>query len=282
MMLLLGAWAATVGAARAEPLLVQGSTTVNPIVTEALEILARENGLSFRIDTLGGSAGGIRAAASGTAEVGMASKRLDERDRRFFPNTVLHETIIGMDAVALVVSPDVWKAGVRSISRGELRRIYENPGVRWSEFGGPDRRIVFFNKEPGRGTWSIFAEWLYGTPDAAPPVSHPEVGANEEVRTKVSRTRGAISQLSASWADGETVYALGIRSDSGEVIRPDGEYPANGSYPLSRPLILVTKGEPTGAARMLSEFLLGPRGQDLVRKHGYLGLGVCRASPTDS
>ncbi len=282
MMVLLGAWAVMFATAQAKPLLVQGSTTVNPIVTEALEILARENGLSFRIDTLGGSAGGIRAAGSGTAEVGMASKRLDERDRRAFPEADLRETVIGVDAVALVVSPDVWEAGVRSLSRLELRRIYENPGVRWSEFGGPDRRIVFFNKEPGRGTWSIFAEWLYGTPGAAPPVSHPEVGANEEVRTKVSRTRGAISQLSASWVDGETVFALGIRSESGEVIRPDSEALANGSYPLSRPLILVTQGEPTGAARTLTQFLLGPRGQDLVRKHGYLRLGVCRASPTDS
>ncbi len=266
------AWAVSVSTARAEPLRVQGSTTVNPIVTEALEILARENGLDFRIDTLGGSAGGIRAAGSGTADVGMASKWPNEWDRQTAATVDLHTTVIGMDAVALVVSADVWEAGIRSLSREDIRRIYENPGLRWSEFGGPDRRIVFFNKESGRGTWSVFAEWVYGTTDNAPPVSHPEVGANEEVRTKVSRTRGAISQLSASWVDGEAVFALGIGDESGEVIHPDADSLARGRYPLSRPLILVTDGKPTGAAAELTQFLLGPCGQDLVRKHGYLGL----------
>ena len=271
MMLLLVAWAVMVGTAQADPLRVQGSTTVNPIVTEALEILARENGLSFRIDTLGGSAGGIRSAAAGTADVGMASKWPDERDSQTYPKGDLHTTVIGMDAVALVVSPDVWESGVRALSRDQVRQIYENPGLRWSVFGGPDRRIVFFKKEPGRGTWAVFAEWVYGSPDAAPPVSHPEVGANEEVRTKVSRTRGALSHLSVSWADDETVYALGIRDESGEVIAPAGQVLTNGRYPLSRPLLLVTNGEPSGPARVLPEFLLGPRGQELVRKHGYLG-----------
>ncbi len=255
-----------------EVLRVQGSTTVNPVVTEALEFLREERGIRYRIDTLGGSAGGIRAVGTGAAEVGMSSKAIGDEDRRRHPGFDFHETVIAVDAVALVVGPDVWGAGVRSLSREQVQVIYERPGVSWTEFGGPDRRVVFFNKEPGRGTWSVFAEWSYGDPGEAPPVSHPEVGANEEVRTKVSRTRGALSQLSASWVDGRTVFALGIVNDSGETIRPEGEALANGHYPLSRPLLLVTEGEPEGAARELIEFLLGPEGQRLVRKHGYLSL----------
>ena len=253
-----------------EVLRVQGSTTVNPVVAEALEILREERGVQYRIDTLGGSAGGIRAVGTGAADVGMSSKVIGDEDRRRHPGVDFHETVIAVDAVALVVGRDVWEAGVRALSREQMRAIYERPGVNWTEFGGPNRRVVFFNKEPGRGTWSVFAEWLYGDPGEAPPVSHPEVGANEEVRTKVSRTRGALSQLSASWVDGRTVFALGIVNDSGETVRPEGEALATGGYPLSRPLLLVTEGEPKGAARELIEFLLEPEGQVLVRRHGYL------------
>lgn len=262
--------------AAAETLRVQGSTTVNPVVTEALEILAREQGLRYRIDTLGGSSGGISSVGEGLAEVGMSSKAVSAEDRERFAGAEFHETTIGIDAVALVVSPDLWRGGLRALSKEQAREIYERRARNWKSLGGADQRVVFFNKEPGRGTWTVFADWLYGSAKEAPPVSHPEVGANSEARTKVARTSGAISQLSFAWADQETVFALSIRGEDGSLLPPTAEAIAAGDYPLSRPLILVTNGEPSGTAKELVDFLLGEEGQDLVRKHGYLALDDAR------
>ena len=42
---------------------------------------------------------------------------------------------------------------------------------------------------------------------------------------------------------------------------------------MSRPLFLLTNGEPAGDAKVLVDFLLSERGQELVRKHGYLRTG---------
>lgn len=53
---------------------------------------------------------------------------------------------------------------------------------------------------------------------------------------------------------------------------PTNENIASHKYPMSRPLFLLTNGEPTGEAKTFVEFLLSPRGQELVRKHGYLAL----------
>jgi len=142
----------------------------------------------------------------------------------------------------------------------------------WKEVGGKPQRIAFFNKEPGRGTWEVFVHWVYGSPKAAPQVSFPEVGGNEETRNKVAGTRGALSQLSSSWADGKKVFALGIKLDDGSVIEPTNENIATKKYPLSRPLFVLTNGQPAGAAKTLVDFLLGERGQELVKKHGYLRL----------
>ena len=41
---------------------------------------------------------------------------------------------------------------------------------------------------------------------------------------------------------------------------------------MSRPLFVLTNGDPAGEAKTFIEFLLSPRGQELVRKHGYLSL----------
>lgn len=251
---------------------INGSTTVNLPVAEAAEILRVERGLRIQVDTQGGSSGGIAALGDGLVEIGMSSKPLGDDDRAKYPRMRFNEIHIGEDAVALVVSKDVWDGGVRALSRAQMRDVYEGRVTSWRELGGPDRRIAFFNKEPGRGTWEVFAHWLYGDPKKAPPVSFPEVGGNEETRNKVASTRGALSQLSSSWADGERVFALGLARDDGTTADPTATSIATRLYPMSRPLFLLTEGEPAGEAKIFVEFMLSERGQALVRKHGYLSL----------
>ena len=135
-----------------------------------------------------------------------------------------------------------------------------------------NQRIAFFNKEPGRGTWEVFAKWAYGSTKEVPQASFPEVGGNEETRSKVSSTRGALSQLSASWADGKSVYALALETDDGQKVAAKKETIADGTYPMSRPLFLLTDGEPKGQAKIFVDFMLSPAGQEIVRGHDYLPL----------
>ncbi len=260
------------GAASAEVLKINGSTTVNLPVAEAAEILRAETRMHIQVDTQGGSSGGISMLGDGLVQIGMSSKHLTDADRAKYPKVQFKEIHVGEDAVALVVSADVWNGGVKAVTKEQVKGIYEGRLKNWKELGGPDRRIAFFNKEPGRGTWEVFAHWLYGDPKKAPQVSFPEVGGNEETRNKVSSTRGALSQLSSSWADGKKVFALGLKLDDGTVVEPTPENIATHKYPMSRPLFLLTNGEPTGEAKMFVEFVLGERGQALVRKHGYLSL----------
>ncbi len=260
------------GLASAEPLKINGSTTVNLPVAEAAEILRAEGKMDIQIDTQGGSAGGISMLAEGLVQIGMASKHVSDEDRTKFPKCNFKEIHVGEDAVALIVSADVWEGGVKSITKEQIKGIYEGQIKNWKEIGGPDKRIAFFNKEPGRGTWEVFVHWLYGSPKQAPQVSFPEVGGNEETRNKVASTKGALSQLSSSWADGKTVFALSIKSESGEDIAPTNENIATKKYPLSRPLFLLTNGEPVEDAKTLVDFVLSERGQELIKKHGYLKL----------
>ncbi|MCM2316652.1 MAG: phosphate ABC transporter substrate-binding protein [Thermoanaerobaculia bacterium] len=259
----------------AATLRVNGSTTVNPVATEAAEILRAEKKLAITVDTQGGSSGGISGVADHSIEVGMSSKAITEEDRKKFPRVNFVSTSVGQDAVALVVSRDVWEGGVKALSRQQAKDIYEGKVTNWKQVGGPDRRIVFFNKEPGRGTWEVFAHWLYGNPKNAPAVRHREVGGNEEGRTKVATTKGAITQLSFAWAEGDArIHALGAKLDDGRVVMPSPGTIADHSYPMSRPLLFITDGPPKGEAKLFIDFVRSSRGQSLVRKHGYLPLAT--------
>jgi phosphate transport system substrate-binding protein len=257
---------------QAETLKINGSTTVNLPAAEAAEILRSEQKMDIQVDTQGGSSGGISMLGDGLVQIGMLSKHVSEEDRAKYPKVQFKEIHVGEDAVALIVSKDVWEGGVKALTKQQIKDIYEGKVTNWIDVGGKPHRIAFFNKEPGRGTWEVFAHWLYWNPKSAPQVSFPEVGGNEETRNKVGSTRGAISQLSSSWADGKKVFALGIKLDDGSVVQATSENIATKKYPLSRPLFLLTNGEPTGAAKTFVDFLLSDRGQELVKKHGYLRL----------
>ena len=259
-------------ASTAATLKINGSTTVNLPVAEAAEILRAEKKMDIQIDTQGGSSGGISALGDGLVQIGMSSKHLNDSDRAKYPKVDFREIHVGEDAVALIVSKDVWDGGARKLTRAQVKDIYEGRTINWKDVGGPNRRIVFYNKEPGRGTWEVFAHWLYGDPKKAPLVNFPEVGGNEETRNKVASTRGAISQLSSSWADGKKIFALALATDTQESIEPTPENIATHKYPMSRPLFLLTNGEPRQEAKVLVDFMLAPPGQALIRKHGYLAL----------
>jgi phosphate transport system substrate-binding protein len=252
---------------------------VNPVVVRAAEVLRAERGLEIVIDTQGGSSGGIAALAEGRAEVAMSSRPVDDRDRRRYPGTDFRPVRIGADAVALAVSRNVWEGGVHSLSRTEMRGIYEGRIESWRELGGADERIALFNKEPGRGTWEVFADWLYGDAERTPLVAHMEVGSNEEARTKVATTPGGITQLSVAWADGESVFALALEGGDSARIEPTPEAVASGSYPMARHLLVVTDGAPSPVARELLAYLLSPRGQELVAEAGYLPLDRVGGGP---
>jgi phosphate transport system substrate-binding protein len=256
----------------AEPLKINGSTTVNLPVAEAAEVLRGKYAMQIHVDTQGGSSGGISMLGENQVQIGTSSKPLSVSDRKKFPAVNFQETRIGLDAVALVVSRDVWESGIKSLSKLQVRDIYEGKIKNWKQLGGKEQQIVFFNKEPGRGTWEVFAKWLYGDTKLAPPVRHPEVGGNEEARTKVSSSRGAISPLSSSWADGKEVFALGIRSEANEIVYPSTQNILANKYPISRSLYLLTNGPPMGNTKLFIDFMLSREGQALVSKHGYLPL----------
>ncbi|PIR22872.1 MAG: ABC transporter [Deltaproteobacteria bacterium CG11_big_fil_rev_8_21_14_0_20_45_16] len=249
---------------------IQGSTTVGPIVVKAAEVLKSNKAIDIIVDTFGGSAAGLSSLASGTAQFGMISKEISEGDKAKYSDTHFTTHLIGSDAVALVVSKKLYDQGVKSLSLSQARDIYEKKVTNWKEVGGPDQKIIFLNKEPGRGTWEVFAKAIYGKVGKAPTVSHLEVGSNEEAKSKVISTPGALTQLSVAWAEKDSrVKALGLSVD-GKLIQPDEEHIRAKEYPMARNLYLVSSKPLNEDQKALLDFLYSNAGQNIVEDYGYL------------
>lgn len=262
---------ACAGGAASDTLRISGSTTVNPVAVDAAEVLRGRSGQPITVDTQGGSAGGLAQMCGGEIAVAMASKPVADSDRQQFPACDHQPTKIGEDAVGIVVRRDVYDAGVRNLTRDQVRAIFEARTTNWRELGGPDLDIFVYDKEPGRGTREALDKYLYGAGAApAPPDSNrfAVVGGNEETRAKLQSTPGSVGPLSTSFVTDHPDLAVVALDD----VAPTAASVAAGRYPMSRPLYLVTNGPATGRAKEFLDYVLSPEGQRLLPKHGYLTL----------
>ncbi len=249
---------------------VSGSTTVNPVAADAAEVL-RKQGLTITVDAQGGSAGGITQLAQGQVEVAMSSKPIEDQDRQAAPGVDFVTTSIGADAVGVIVRREVYDGGIRSLDRDQLKALFEGRVRNWRELGGPDVEVFVYDKEPGRGTREVIDKYLYGKEKAPPPPqskNYAIVGGNEEGRAKVLSTAGGVTPLSTSFITGHPKLAA-VAVDG---VEPTPAHVVDRTYPMFRPLFLITNGPPAGAARTFVDYVVGPEGQELVRKHGYLNL----------
>jgi phosphate transport system substrate-binding protein len=79
------------------------------------------------------------------------------------------------------------------------------------------------------------------------------------VRSYVAGDSNAIGYISFAEVD-NSVKALNINS-----VAPTYDTIANGTYPIQRYFLFVTKGDPTGNAKAFIDFTLSPAGQAILK-----------------
>lgn len=153
------------------------------------------------------------------------------------------------DDVAVVVHPAV---PVEELGLAELREVFRGRIGEWSN-GTP---IQVVSREEGAGVRAVFESLVMGGYDVTlTALVAPDTGG---VLKAVATTPGAIGYISWSWPK-DTVRALSI----------EGVPPGADSYPLRYALYLAARSEPEGEARDFIQWVLGPEGQERVRR--YLG-----------
>jgi phosphate transport system substrate-binding protein len=253
-------------AASAEPeaegqISVAGSTTVQPLAEKLAEAFTAANP-DVQIDVQGGgSSVGVKSAGQGQVDIGAASREVKESEMEEYPD--LHVFTIARDGIAIVVHPDV---AVDELTKDQVRDIFAGEITNWSEVGGPDKPIVAVSREEGSGTRAAFEEMVMG--EEGPVIVDTAIlqPSNGAVRTTVSTTPDSIGFLSFGYLD-SSVKALAV-----DGVEPTPENAANGTYPIVRPLNMMTKGEPSGVVKAWLDFILSAEGQAIVVEEGYIAV----------
>ena len=226
-----------------------GSTTVQPLA-EALgsAYMATDDTVAITVSG-GGSSVGVQSAADGTVDIGMASRALKESEE----GLGLVEFVVAKDGIAIVAHPS---QNVTGLTTEQVRNIFSGNITNWSEVGGADAAIAVICREEGSGTRAAFEEMVMG--EDLITETALLLPSNGAVRTAVSEDENAIGFVSFGYLDA-TVKALDIDGVEATV-----ETALSGDYPIVRPLLLLTLGEPTGKVAEFIDFCLSPDGQAIV------------------
>ena len=245
---------------------VAGSTTVLPIVSRAAERFQARN-TSFKITVnAGGSGVGVHGAGTRRLDIGLSSRETTPQENNRYAS--LNTIVIGRDAVACVVSSEIFNSGVRSLSKQQIGDMYLGKITNWQQVGGPDRTIIVIDKETHRGTRHVFMHYLFGNSKARAPGARLVTGSNNEEQAKIAQSNAAIGMLSIAWIN-DDVVGIGIR-EGGQVIQPTLDNVRNGRFPIARNLNLITTGKPAGGSKQFIDYLLSEEGQRLVAESGYI------------
>ena len=147
------------------------------------------------------------------------------------------------------------------ISTGMLAGCSNSKGAAFDT----ENEITVVSREEGSGTRGAFIE-LMGIEEKGPDGSITDnttkdaIIANKTgvVLTNIAQDPYAIGYISMGSLN-DTVKAQSI-----DGIKALPENVKNGSYPISRPFNIATKGEPTGLAKDFIDFILSAEGQEVV------------------
>lgn len=244
-------------------LVLTGASTIAPLAAEIGKRFEKMNpGVQVDVQS-GGSSRGVNDARLGMADIGMASRALnpDEQSLKSFT--------IGLDGISIILHRS---NPVQALTDAQVIGIYTGAIKNWKEVGGRDQAITVVNKAEGRSTLELFLHHfqLKNSQIKASVV----IGDNVQGIKTVIGNSGAIAYVSIGTAEYEFNHNAPIKLLPMAGVSATTDNVKNHTFPLMRPLNLVTKTEPTGLAKRFIDFARSDAVQDLVKSQYFVSLNA--------
>lgn len=234
-----------------------GSTSMEKFATALGEVFMEKNPSVTVQAEFVGSGAGIEAVGNGSADIGNSSRNLKDEEKA----KGIIENIVAIDGIAVVTDS---KNAVDNLSKDQLISVYSGTVNNWKDLGGSDQPIVVIGREAGSGTRTAFEELLKLEDKCKYSNELDSTGA---VMAKVASTPGSIGYVSLDVLD-DTVKTFKLENTD-----PTPENIKAGSYFLSRPFVMATKGEISAQNDMvkaLFDFIYSDEGKELVKSVGLI------------
>lgn len=245
----------------AQTLRLRGSDTLGAkLVPQWAEGFKKAGGgVSFDIAAEGSSTA-FTNLASGSADIGMSSRKVKEDERTFAKTkgVFLKEHEVAWDMIAVVVNKNNPIAG---LTKKQIAGIFTGSIKDWSEVGGTPGPISIYTRNTSSGTYKDWMTLAMNGKDYA--TSSQKMAGNEQIASEVAGNAGSIGYVGLAYVKAKGIKALPVGGSAPE--------PANvKSYAYSRPTYFYTNGEPTGKVKEFLEFCKSDAGKKVTQMVGFI------------
>jgi phosphate transport system substrate-binding protein len=247
-----------------EKLVIQGSTTVLPIVQKASEPFMKMYPDIEIVLTGTGSGDGIVAMIVGTADIANSSRFIKDKEIKM----VLEKGglpvpfQVAYDCIVPVVHPS---NPIQNITMTDLKKIYSGEIKTWKQLGGTNDSIDVISRDPSSGTFEVWQEKVLQKSPQAP--GSKLMDSNASVAKAVAAGKNTIGYVGIGYINHQ-IKALRV-----DGVEASHKTAVSGKYPVSRPLFMFTRGWPENKVKTFIDFILEPDlGQKYVQAAGYLPL----------
>ena len=232
-----------------------GSTSMEKVIGILSEQFMEDNDKVTITYDATGSGTGIEAVATGTCDIGLASRNLKDAE----VEKGLVATTVALDGIAIIVNEN---CPVDDLTVEQIAAIFTGLVTDWADFGGKGD-IACIGREAGSGTRDGF-ESITKTTDKC--VLAQELTSTGAVIAAVKSSENAIGYASYAAVEGQE----GIKVLTVEGVECTAENIVDGSYVIQRPFNLVTlaEGELSEAAQAFFDYMLSEDAAELITMAG--------------
>jgi phosphate transport system substrate-binding protein len=158
---------------------------------------------------------------------------------------------------------------VSALTLDQARGLYNGTYQGWNAVGGTMTYPVTIGRDSASGTRVYFNDFVMKGEKYRSDMR--EMNSNGAVAQTVAQTPAAVGYVGLGFIT-PSVKALKLYNPKGAAIAPGIATVLDHTYPISRPLYMITKGLPTGLAKDYIDFIMSPDGQKIVEEQGFVPL----------
>jgi phosphate transport system substrate-binding protein len=252
---------------------IKGSDTMVNLGQAWAEAYMKQNSGTSIAVTGGGSGTGVTALINNTCDIAEVSREMKESEIKLAESkgTTPKKIVVALDGIAVVVHLE---NNISELTIDQLADIFTGKIKNWKELGGHDAKIVLLSREVNSGTHVYFKEHVlrHGKSDGKEEFA-PEallLSSSQAIADEISQNHDAIGYYGMGYV---TVKEKALKISKGKdslAVTPTMENVISNKYPISRPLLMYTKGEPQGLVKNFIDFILSPAGQEIVKKLDFV------------
>jgi phosphate transport system substrate-binding protein len=225
----------------------------------------------------GGSGTGIAALINGTVDIANSSREIKSKEMEMATQAGVKpiEHVVGYDALAVFLHAD---NPLDTLTIEQLKEIYGRGGSaeKWTDLGVKvpgckNQQIVVVSRQNNSGTYAYFKDSVLGKKGKYRQGTL-DMHGSKDVVDLVEKTPCAIGYSGLAYATDHIKMACIAPSDPANCISPSPVTASDRSYPIARPLLMYTNGEPTGHIKAYMDWVKSDAGQCIIQEKGYAPL----------